>query len=1307
MIRLISKIFILSILLVSVFQSFAQFAGGTGTAEDPWLIETAEQLDNVRQYIGHSNNNKHFKQIADINLGVAPWNEGEGWDRIGYGWGDITDKQFWGEYDGNYKKIDGLYINRPDADELGLFGFIRECTIKNLFLTNVNVSGFEYVGGLVGLAWEDSSIEFCIVSGVVTGDWDVGGIAGGVAWSSSMKNCYSNTDVVGRENVGGLSGSFGYGFGEDEACSVSESFSEGTVSGTLYVGGFSGLIYHTDILNCFSLSDVLGEDRVGGFVGECHESLIQFCYSGGAVNASENYGGFVGFYSYSEIKNSLWNIETSGLNFSQGGIGKTTIEMKEISTYTNEAWDFDRLGVNNIWNIRPYLYNGYAYLDWYPDHHGRYPDPLAPNAFIDSTLIVDENSINVYSTVTNIGNADATQHGICWNTTGLPTIDDNKTEEGAVAAAGPFTSSMSGLVPNTTYYVRAYATNEVGTNYCPEITVMTYGQVQGDGTEANPYLIECLGQLLWLSENKSVWDKHFKQVADIDASITSTWNNGEGWIPIGEKIGVSFSGSYDGGNFKITGLFINRPNSDYQGLFSSASNLSNIHLVDVNIIANEYVGSLVGSGSNIDSCMSSGSVVGTNYVGGLIGSSASVYCCFSDCNVNGEMYVGGLSGKNSGILEKCYSSGNTITGIQYVGGLVGDNMYSSANIRECFSSGNVTGETYVGGLIGRSRESAKVENCYSTGSATGNTSVGGLVGAVSSSTVNKCYSTGLVQGEVNAGGLIGANSSSGVNDCFWDKETSEQTLSSGGYGRTTEQMKNILTFINAGWDIKGLNDVDIWNMGNNRNDGYPYLNWQFPNDPSTALTPIVSTSDISSITQSTATASGNVSCSYSIPLNEKGFVWSTLATPTLETHEGITNEGEGYGDFVSSITDLLIDTLYYIRAYAINDEGVTAYGEELTFRTLPEAVMATISTKPVNNITQTTAVSGGNVISDGYSPITERGIVWGTYENPSIENNEGITEDGTGVGEFDSQIDGLVHDTEYYVRAYATNSKGTSYGEQLSFKTLILAPISDFSADFVSGFAPLTVHFMDNSQNEPTSWSWDFGDDYSSNERNPLHVYNEPGAYTVSLTVSNPGGVDTEVKANFILVIDQITPPTLTTVSVSEITQSSAISGGNITSHGGAEVTGKGIVWSVYEYPTVENNNGITSDGYGMGEFVSQISDLEANTNYYIRAYAINSGGVGYGNQLSFTTLSTNSEINTNNRTVIYPNPFSDGINIKSQSKVTRVLVYDLQGLLKKDMDNLYNDFVIVETSNLIPGMYFLKIIDEGNNYYITRLVKH
>ncbi|HPQ35527.1 MAG TPA: hypothetical protein PK563_13620, partial [Tenuifilaceae bacterium] len=591
MIRLISKIFILSILLVSVFQSFAQFAGGTGTAEDPWLIETAEQLDNVRQYIGHSNNNKHFKQIADINLGVAPWNEGEGWDRIGYGWGDITDKQFWGEYDGNYKKIDGLYINRPDADELGLFGFIRECTIKNLFLTNVNVSGFEYVGGLVGLAWEDSSIEFCIVSGVVTGDWDVGGIAGGVAWSSSMKNCYSNTDVVGRENVGGLSGSFGYGFGEDEACSVSESFSEGTVSGTLYVGGFSGLIYHTDILNCFSLSDVLGEDRVGGFVGECHESLIQFCYSGGAVNASENYGGFVGFYSYSEIKNSLWNIETSGLNFSQGGIGKTTIEMKEISTYTNEAWDFDRLGVNNIWNIRPYLYNGYAYLDWYPDHHGRYPDPLAPNAFIDSTLIVDENSINVYSTVTNIGNADATQHGICWNTTGLPTIDDNKTEEGAVAAAGPFTSSMSGLVPNTTYYVRAYATNEVGTNYCPEITVMTYGQVQGDGTEANPYLIECLGQLLWLSENKSVWDKHFKQVADIDASITSTWNNGEGWIPIGEKIGVSFSGSYDGGNFKITGLFINRPNSDYQGLFSSASNLSNIHLVDVNIVANEYVGS--------------------------------------------------------------------------------------------------------------------------------------------------------------------------------------------------------------------------------------------------------------------------------------------------------------------------------------------------------------------------------------------------------------------------------------------------------------------------------------------------------------------------------------------------------------------------------------------------------------------------------------------------------------------------------------------------------------------------------------------
>ncbi len=194
-----------------------------------------------------------------------------------------------------------------------------------------------------------------------------------------------------------------------------------------------------------------------------------------------------------------------------------------------------------------------------------------------------------------------------------------------------------------------------------------------------------------------------------------------------------------------------------------------------------------------------------------------------------------------------------------------------------------------------------------------------------------------------------------------------------------------------------------------------------------------------------------------------------------------------------------------------------------------------ISTTTVSEITYTTAISGGNLTSEGGSPILSRGICWNTSENPTVENNKTI-ETG-GIGSFTSNITQLSPNTIYYVRAYATNIAGTGYGNQVSFTT------------------------------------------------------------------------------------QQAAVPTLTTKSITSISQTYAFSGGNITSDNGGSITVRGVCWSLSEIPTISDYK--SEDGNGIGEFTSSITGLTNGTTYYVRAYAINSVGAGYGSTLQFTTESS------------------------------------------------------------------------------------
>lgn len=189
----------------------------------------------------------------------------------------------------------------------------------------------------------------------------------------------------------------------------------------------------------------------------------------------------------------------------------------------------------------------------------------------------------------------------------------------------------------------------------------------------------------------------------------------------------------------------------------------------------------------------------------------------------------------------------------------------------------------------------------------------------------------------------------------------------------------------------------------------------------------ISTSMITNISTTTATSGGSISFGGGSVVIAKGVVWSTNVTPTIALATK-TNDGTGTGQHISSIASLIPNTIYYIRAYATNSSG-TAYGNEITFTTLP-----VITTNAVANIETTKATSGGSIRADGGAPIILRGVVWSTNTKPSIELTTKTT-DGTGTGSFTSLMSTLTPNTTYYLRAYTSNSSGTTYGNEITFKS--------------------------------------------------------------------------------------------------------------------------------------------------------------------------------------------------------------------------------------------------------------------------------
>ncbi len=201
-------------------------------------------------------------------------------------------------------------------------------------------------------------------------------------------------------------------------------------------------------------------------------------------------------------------------------------------------------------------------------------------------------------------------------------------------------------------------------------------------------------------------------------------------------------------------------------------------------------------------------------------------------------------------------------------------------------------------------------------------------------------------------------------------------------------------------------------------------------DGITADPPVCATTDISYLSTTFVTSGGSIPTDGGKPVLGRGVVWNTSGNPTLSDSK--TVNGLGTGSFVSQVTGLTPGTEYYLRAYATSEAG-TGYGNEISFTTLDSIAVPSVSTSSVTNVMVVSAEGGGEVTDWGGSPVSARGVCWNTIGNPALTDS--TSEDGSDLGTYTSFLYPLEESTTYYVRAYATNSAGTAYGNQISFTT--------------------------------------------------------------------------------------------------------------------------------------------------------------------------------------------------------------------------------------------------------------------------------
>jgi filamentous hemagglutinin family protein len=736
---------------------------------------------------------------------TSSWNAAAGFLPVG----DATNK-FTGIFDGLGHTITGTTINRPSIDYVGLFGYTNGAAISNVGLVGGSVTGNSNVGGLAGV--NDGTIRNSYNTGSVSGSDIVGGLVG-MNYSGAISNSYATGSVTSLGNSGWVGGLVGYNM----VGTISNSYSVGTVNGA---GGLAG--------------------------------------------------GLVGYVFGGAITNSFWNTETSAQSTClssgnrDGCSGLGTVGMTQQASFT--GWDF-----STVWGIDedqsyPYLRTPnqilapvifdntwLGLLDNYWTTAGNWSLGHVPTA-VEAVKIPDvagtafiQMADGAY-TVKNITSVELFK--LTGTGTSFTLTNDGRFKGGLNLGADTSLTSQ-GTLSLSSYTLGSGAKISITQSGTDILTIggLPYVVINSVGAAGSITGIDLQG----MNGNLAA---RYALGSNIDASATSSWNSGAGFLPVGNAA-TGFGGAFDELGHSVTGLTINRSATFNVGLFgyTSGGAISNVGLIGGSVTGDDNVGGLAGFNmATIGNSYSTISVHGTGSVGGLVGvNSGTISNSYSTGSVAGIEPVGGLAGFNAGgSIANSFSTG-TVTGSRYVGGLMGRNGSTAPNqysdiggtIANSYSTGSVVGGTSVGGLLGFN-DSGTIANSYSTGSVSGFNNIGGLVGEMGTGTITNTYRTGALFGWYDVGGLVGRNGSidqtpynnSGgtITNSYWNEQAAGGLYPGVGItfvpepgvtGITTAQMKDSGNF--SGWDF-----ATVWNI--DQGASFPYLRANTQNPHPTALT---------------------------------------------------------------------------------------------------------------------------------------------------------------------------------------------------------------------------------------------------------------------------------------------------------------------------------------------------------------------------------------------------------------------------------------------------------------------------------------
>jgi hypothetical protein len=666
--KLTIPLLVLLTICFSAIPAQAKYGGGSGTAEDPYLIYTAEQMNEIGLSVNLDDLDKCFKLMADIDLiGFM----GTSFNIIG----TVRGNPFTGVFDGNGHKISNFTYTSTDKGYIGLFSVVKgyDAEIKDLGLIAPNVDGGtgNYVGSLVGYL-SDGTITNCYVEGGIVKSVDLVGGLVGASNNGVITKCYTEgVSVSGRNNVGGL-------------------------VGTNHRSGQGRIFY------CYANSSISGRDKVGGLVGFNYEGSIANCYSVGSVTGITDVGGLVGINSGS-VSASFWDIETSRQTTSAGGTGKTTTEMQTASTFIRWAcpvWTW----TIPVWTIDEG--NDYPRLAW----ENMLGEDITPKLFLGAGSGEPNDPYLIYTA----------EH---LNSIGLmECIWDKHFKLMADIDLGGFTGTsfniigtdywhpFTGVFEGNGHTISNFRYNSTDADYVGLFGEINGGQIKNLGlidAEVDAGTGNYVGSLVGFLRDGTIMGSYVE-----GGSVA-------GHTYVGGLVGLKMDGSILNcystasieGNFRVGGLC-----GDNHGTISQSSAAGSVS-------GGEYVGGMVGINyDTITDCYAASIVTGGQRTGGLVGwNFGTITSCYSIGSVTAEWntkFAGGLVGQNwKGAITDCYATGNVLGGGR-VGGLVGENF--NGKITNSYAKGSVTGGAYdTGGLVGKNDQESTITNCYSSGSVTG------------------------------------------------------------------------------------------------------------------------------------------------------------------------------------------------------------------------------------------------------------------------------------------------------------------------------------------------------------------------------------------------------------------------------------------------------------------------------------------------------------------------------------------------------------------------------------------------------------